>query len=446
MQDRFRRFISSGIPVLWVAEYGGIIIQFLIFRRLYSKLAPIEFAQWEWLQIWLGILLLIPRNGLDIIAIRTANRHPRRIREWTAIVILIRGILSPCAALLFFMTGRELTSTTNAILVPLSLTIIVSAISPEIACRAQSRFQKYARVVFFRQFLFLILISFHPSLSIHGTAWAYLMTELFVCGLWWHDTHTHKAWPGRRFGTLLRRSQNAIIARSLNQTFGRWLRVTSWSADALILGLLAPEQWAVIAPARRILMTAVIPFSNWLGVLAPSWSKADYDVIYRLFQRFCVLCMGLTVVVCMTAMCAGSEIVAIVMTPEKVISNELLALMAARFAPFAIGLVLASGYTVLRCDTWATIPALLQTVAQCTAGLVAWHSGNAFHIVASILVLECLGLCIPWYQWGRLKKPPTGVKQDSQQLIPPVLRSQNLYRVSSGLARSGSTSRWSSSS
>ncbi|MFM7131771.1 MAG: hypothetical protein ACKO0V_20665 [bacterium] len=88
MQPDKNKTISQSIYML--AEYVAIASGFLIFIRLAGTLTPVDFATWEWLQVWLGLCLLLPRNGLDLVAIRSAYRHPKHLREWTAIVLFTR--------------------------------------------------------------------------------------------------------------------------------------------------------------------------------------------------------------------------------------------------------------------------------------------------------------------------------------------------------------------
>lgn len=428
-------FHQPGLFMLWFAEYGGVLIQFFIFQKLFQSLDSTSFGQWEWLQIWYGLLLLLPRNGLDIIAIRSANRYPMRLREWTALVLIVRCILGPIAALLLYISGNMLNAAPNEILVKLGFTIVISAITPEIACRASSRFQKYSIVLCLRNVFFLTLISILPELTLNRLAWCFMLTELMICVIWWHDTARHNALPGGRVFTLFRRSANTILVRSAEQSFSRWFRVLSWSADALIIGIVVPELWAAIAPARRLLMSVVIPLSNWLGALAPTWSRFSDFQINRVIQRMSLGLIIMTGCVCLVVQNFGLETLGMLFQKRTLPSIDVLIFMAGRFAPFSVGLLIGCGFTAKRSDLYAIAPALFQTVGQCFAGVISVFLYKASHVAGIICLMECFFAFITWLVWTNpLRKRQSSVSHASRPRKHFLLRSQNLKPELASLA------------
>ncbi|MFM7592232.1 MAG: hypothetical protein ACKO85_10600, partial [Isosphaeraceae bacterium] len=259
--DKNKTFSQS---IYMLAEYASIASGFLIFIQLAGTLIPVDFASWEWLQVWLGLCLLLPRNGLDIVAIRSAYRHQKHLREWTAIVLITRLLLSIPAMLLMISAGKLLGIDQPAIAI-LMMTIPISATVPDIAARVQGRFKKHAFIISIKNNVFLTLLIFGKMTNLNQIAELYFLSEVIVSLMWWADARQFRGLPGGRWIILLRRGGRGILVRSTNQSLGRWLRVFSYSADAIFLGLMAPGAWSIIAPGRRLMMSIVMPLGNWLG-------------------------------------------------------------------------------------------------------------------------------------------------------------------------------------
>lgn len=289
IQSTSHSIFTNGIFLL--AEYGAVLSGFLIFIQLATSLSPGEFAQWEWLHVWLGLCLLLPRNGLDIVAIRSMFRHPSHLSEWSMIVIGTRFCLS-LPAFLLMITGGFFIKTDQLSTVLLALTLPVSAGTPDLAARVQGRFKKYSLILSLKSLCILTFLSCWKPVSFQSIAAFYFICDCSICLLWWIDAWQYGSLPGGQWLKLLRRGGRAILARSMNQSLARWVRVLSYSSDALLLGLLAPGTWALIAPGRRLLISCVMPFGNWVGSTGHQmthWNLAKSKRVDTILKYICIL-------------------------------------------------------------------------------------------------------------------------------------------------------------
>jgi O-antigen/teichoic acid export membrane protein len=385
------------ISLLWLSEHAGIILQFFIFSTLLKNLSRLDFARWESLQIYFGLFLLIPRNGLDIVAIRSANRHSNRMREWTGIVLLCRGILSLPAAILFFLSINQVADDFTYSVTCMSVSILISSITPDTACRAMSRFKKIAFVNIMRNFCFLLLI--FRLQSFEQLAIAHLACETFVCLIWWHDCWIHHALPGGRIKTLLQRSFHGILIRSWNQSLNRWLRVLSWNVDALILSAAAPEIWIVISPLRRILMMMVVPFANLTGQLAPNLSVRSTAEIQFVISKLIPFCMIFSMLIAMAAEFIGQSLIRLLFPKFIVPDSFVLFFNVFRFAPFAMGILLSAAFTANRLDSYSLRPSLFQSLAQLLACFIAVDQKVPVLFLGILCFSEIIAVIIVWWQW-----------------------------------------------
>ena len=370
--------LSQSIYLL--AEYAAIASGFLIFIRLAGTLKPADFAGWEWLQVWLGLCLLLPRNGLDLVAIRTAYRHQAHLREWTAIVLLTRILLSLPAMALMLSAGKLMNIDQRTIEI-LMITIPVSAALPDIAARIQGRFKKHAFILSIKNIAFLIMLIFGNFTNLNRVAEFYLNCEVIVSLMWWIDAWQFNALPGGRWLTLLRRGGRAILARSLNQSVGRWLRVFSFSADALFIGLVAPGAWSIMAPGRKLMMSVVMPLGNWLGSTGHKmtlWPRVRIQYYDHLIRR---VCMTITVFIL---------ILASFMPDFKILNSDsdIFLIVFARAGVVAYGFWLMAAQAAMRQDSQAWLIPVFFTTGSLLIAIAATFSIEMQYALKLLLPLE----------------------------------------------------------
>jgi hypothetical protein len=371
--------------LLLLAEYGSIASGFCIFAILLKNLSSAEFASWEWLQVWLGLCLLLPRNGLDLVATRSAYRHPTHLSEWMAILILIRFLLSLPAFCLYGAGAYFSGISEYQAAIYLGLTIPVSATTPDILARVQGRFSKVSFLLIFKNLILLILLlnnsAYHPV----SIAKLYLISELILWLMWWLDAWQQGIRPIGRWITLLYRGGNAIFKRSLQQSFSRWLRVSSYSLDAILLGLFAPEIWAVIAPGRRLLLSTVIPFGNWLGSISHQMSTWPLEKIMQFDLKARFILTSSSVVL---------FLIAIIHTPVELLScnSEILLLSLARFGAIAYGFWLGSLLTAQRQDQKAMIVPGISCINCLITMILAKTNLQADNLMIGMILLDWISI------------------------------------------------------
>jgi hypothetical protein len=430
-----RAFPKSSISLAF-ADLFSLFANLLIFRSLYLTWDLKSYSDWEWLSVWLGICLLIPRNGLEIVALRAAIRHPLHLREWTAIVLVIRSILGCCASLIFFVTSLSMKPAESSLILPLALTLVASSLSPDMAPRAQFRFAKSSLIIMSRNVLFLFFLKLYGIISELPcmAGWALFSAEVGLLVFWCIDAWLNHAFPGGRWMTLIRRAWRPILFSSVEQSITRWIRVFSWSCDALILGMIAPAIWQEVAPARRFLMTGVIPVAGWIGTLGPLLTRQSVLEVQILFQKGLLMVMSVTVVSATVACLFGAEIIGSVfgLDNEVGIHSDILALNALRLAPIVIVMLSGACLTAIKADRMVSLPGLIHLTGLFVGSIsIAFfqQSGFVFGMMICIEYVSALiGVTIVLQVIG--KKKSNGIERID-------LRNQSL-RVDTGSLPAGS--------
>jgi len=368
---------------LGFADLFSLFINLFIFRSLFLYWDIKIYAEWEWLSVWFGICLLIPRNGLEIIALRAAIRHPSHLREWTAVVLLVRSAFGCVASAIFLMTGLWMNPASLGLILPLALTLMVSSISPDLAAKAQFRFLRSSLIMVSRNVSFLIFLQVYgmqPD-SAFTAGWSFLSAELIVFMLWSCDSYFHQAVPGGRWRTLIQRAWKLILVRSAEHTMTRWIRVFSWSCDALILGMIAPSIWQEIAPSRRFLMTGVIPVAGWIGTLGPILTQKPVSEQRLFLRNSTITAMSIAAFTSFVAYAYGSELIgmALALEHDSLIDSNILALNALRFVPIVIVMLSGACLTAIQADRLVPFPGLIHLSGLLLGCLMAkWFQPSSY--------------------------------------------------------------------
>jgi len=337
---------------LIVADLVSILAGFMVFRTLCTKWQPEAFARWEWLRVVLGLCLLLPRNGFEILAQRCAVRHPKSVREWTALNLLVRLPFSILAMVLFLVIAHRTESDSAGMALLLAMTLPVQSVVPDLAARVQGRFAVVTLLHMCRSVIPAIACVGFPHFADSPermAAWL-LMAEAVVFTLWWFDAMRHGGLPGGKWARLLRRGHIPMTRRASDQTLSRWMRVSSWNFDAILLGALAPDFWARLAPARSLMMTAVVPLANYLGNVSPLLARERPDSIRRRFLQASRLAMGAGVGAVLLSAILAPLIVSTLFGASSPVNQETLVIFAARTGPIMILLLATNFWTALRND------------------------------------------------------------------------------------------------
>ena len=406
---------SLSKKLLLLAEYSSIASGFCIFLILLKNMKSAEFAEWEWLQVWLGLCLLLPRNGLDLVAIRSAYRQPALLREWSAIVIFVRLIISIPAFFIFWTGANVIGINETQCIVTLGLTLPLSASMPDIGARAQARFSRVSLILMLRNLIFLVMLLLRSNFNMTSVATLFLFCESLIWSAWWMDSRQNSIMPGGRWITLLYHGRNAILYRSLQQSLSRWLRVASYSIDAILLGLIMPDIWATMAPARRILLSVTIPFGNWLGSISHQMTTWPEEKMRQADTKAKMSFILLTLF---------TILIAEVHSPTKFLScnTKILLLSLARFGGIAYGFWLVSVLTAQRNDNKSMIvPAIfcMNCLVYC---IMAQFIQQITNLIIGMILLDWISILMARnYIWQR--KHETVKKQLS---TAPALRVKQL--------------------
>lgn len=379
--------------LILLGELVSLGLNICLFHLLFNSLGPLEFAHWEWLTLLLGLCLLLPRNGLDIVALRSAARFPTHLGAWVGVVLAVRFSLSLVAILLFLSIADQIQSFSHQTLMPMSLTLLISSLSPDLAARVQGRFRKAALMLAVRNAILLGLFLCLNSSQTTTTAKSgnlLMVSEVVVCLLWWIDAYMHNAMPSIQSFKLLRRGWRPILSYAMNQTGVRFLRVLSWSFDALLIGACFPAYWAEIAPARRFLMTAVVPLAGWFGVVGPLLaSRTQADIATWCIKMVRGL-FGLTVVSVAGALLFGPVVFeTLVGQPSRGV-GPMLALNAMRFLPMAGFQLLGATFTALRLDRHALWLMFTHLFAQIIGLGLGFYATTAMELQLALVLSELL--------------------------------------------------------
>lgn len=362
------------VPLRWpaksllVADALSIVAGFVVFRALCSNWPAPVFARWEWLRVVLGLCLLLPRNGLDVVALRCAVRHPGHVREWTAISLICRFPLALVAICGFLAIARISTETSPSITMLLAMGLPLQAVVPDLSARVQGRYALAGVLQMARNVVPAVAVVGLPvsTRSPENLAAVLLVTESAISAIWWLDAAIHGGLPGGRWIVVLRRGGWAVFSRSMDLTLSRWLRVISWNADAFLLGMLAPGLWARIAPARSLMMSAVFPLASYLGALSPLLARESPAIVRSRFFFASKAAMAAGFMSLVGSIAFAPWITVTLFGPHSLVDRTTLILTSARLTPVLILLCATNFWTSLRRDRLARmVPAAQVCLCIC---------------------------------------------------------------------------------
>jgi hypothetical protein len=198
--------------------------------------------------------------------------------------------------------------------------------------------------------------------------------------------------------------------------------------------MIAPAIWQEVAPARRFLMTGVIPVAGWIGTLGPLLTRQSVLEVQILFQKGLLMVMSVTVVSATVACLFGAEIIGSVfgLDNEVGIHSDILALNALRLAPIVIVMLSGACLTAIKADRMVSLPGLIHLTGLFVGSIsIAFfqQSGFAFGMMICIEYVSALiGVTIVLQVIGKKKS------NDFERID---LRKQSL-RVDTGSLPAGS--------
>ncbi|MBI1322223.1 hypothetical protein GC170_03410 [bacterium] len=421
---------------LFFADALSILAGFVVFRALCSNWPAPVFARWEWLRVVLGLCLLLPRNGLDVVAQRCAVRHPGHLREWTAISLICRVPLAVVAIGGFLAVLRVSSGTSSFLAILLALSLPLQAVVPDLAARVQGRYALAGVLQMARNVVPAVAVVILPVSirSPENMAAVMLMTEAAIALFWWIDAAVHGGLPGGRWLVVFRRGGRAVFGRSLNQTLSRWLRVLSWNADAFLLGMLATGLWATVAPARSLMMSAVFPIASYLGALSPLLARESQAAIRARFLLASKAAFAVGGMALLGSLVLAPWITPVLFGPHTLVDGQSLVLMSARLVPVLILLCATNFWTTLRRDDLArTIPAA-QVCLSLSLILAGGSLGEPVIGYIAFITVEwaIAAACVSWFAAAGFTWKFRGIRR-SEGVRRPA--SFFLERLPKGLAR-----------
>ena len=374
-----------------LGDFISLVLNIGVFHFLYAHFGPANFAVWEWNTLLLGLCLLLPRNGLDIIAFRSSVRHPSHLGHWVGLTLFVRALMCIIAIPTFLLASNFNSVVHRSTLLPLALTLLLSSFSPDLGARVHGRFRKAGFLVAVRNATFLIFLNlanlFLP-VTFQNAGWLVFASELSVCLLWWADAWSYQVLPSMKFMSLLRRAWRPILLYTMEQSGVRFLRVFSWSLDALVLGALFHDNWADIAPARRFLMTAVIPTAGWLGVVGPTMASRNRREIRIWTNGMIKMLISVTFCSVSGALMFGPFVFETLIGPGSATTPIILALNAIRLLPMIGFQLLSTECTALRHDQGSLRLIITHIAAQCVGITIGFMARSSIQMQLVLVLSE----------------------------------------------------------
>jgi O-antigen/teichoic acid export membrane protein len=330
------RKIARNFAALSVAEVACRGISVVVTLSLAKRLGTAGYGRIEFAFNVVFWLVLLVREGLDVIATREIARHPRLIRPLVNHILAIRGCLA--AALL---TGLVLVGTfcfsqasDRLILVIYGLLLLTTAIGLDFVYRGLERMSLVAVSLLVRTAIYAAGVGLwvtHPS-RIEWVPICLVVGELCGIALVWGCYVRAYGLPRptlratRALRTIIRKGRPVYLIQISQAVIG--------SADLLVVGVLS--QWADVglygAPHRII--TAVLTFGIIFRqvvfpMLARTWRASSSEGKEALDGMVRVLMLGL-LPVAVGATVLAEPLIALLLGPDYRGSGLLLAVGAWR--------------------------------------------------------------------------------------------------------------------
>lgn len=326
------RRIARNFAALSVAEVGCRAVSMLVTLSLAQRLGREGYGRVEYAFNIVFWLVLLVREGLDVIATREIARHPRLIRPLVNYILAIRGCLALILMTVLLVVGRVGLSgpTDRTVLYLYGLMLWTTAVGVDFVYRGLERMGLIAISLLLRTAVYAIGATIwvtSPERIVWVPLWL-VIGEALGIGLVWTCYFRDFGPPRpslhgtRALRTILRRGRPVYLIQVSQAIIG--------SADLLVVGALS--QWADVglygAPHRMVaaLLTFGIIFRqvvfpslarSWR--LSPSEGRAALDGMVRaLTLAFVPVAVGATVL--------ADPLIRFLLSPEYAGAGVLLAL------------------------------------------------------------------------------------------------------------------------
>ncbi len=303
------RRIARNFAALSLAEVGCRAVSMIVTLSLAQRLGREGYGRLEFAFNAVFWLVLLVREGLDVIATREIARHPRLIRPLVNYILAIRGCLALVLMCVLLLVGRATLSepTDRLVLYLYGLMLWTTAVGVDFVYRGLERMGLIAVSLLVRTSVYavgaLIWVT-SPDRIVWVPVWL-IAGEALGIGLVWACYLKEFGPPRptlhgtRALRTILRRGRPVYLIQISQAIIG--------SADLLVVGVLS--QWADVglygAPHRMvaaILTFGVIFRQVVFPSLARSWRSTSVDarmaldnMVRALMLAFIPIAVGATV-------------------------------------------------------------------------------------------------------------------------------------------------------
>lgn len=391
--------IARNFAALSVAEVACRAISIAVTLSLAQRLGREGYGRVEFafnVVLW---LVLLVRDGLDVIGTREIARHPRLVRPLVNHIVALRVCISSVLLGLLVLVGYATTSAPmdRTLLTLYGLMLMTTAIGVDFVFRGLERMGLLAVSLIIRTAIYAV----GAAVWVAGPAQVYAVPIFLIIGelcgiaLVWVAYIRNFGWPRPTLGgtralrTIMRKGRPVYAIQISQAVIG--------SADLLVVGVMS--QWADVglygAPHRMI--TALLTFGlifrqTVFPSLARSWRVSPEDGRVVLDTMVRILMLGL-IPIAVGATVLSGPIVGFLLTPEYADSGPLLALGVWRIPILTVAFLYQT--TLIALNREQAGVRMLVVAAICSgplAALLRWWAG----LEGAALAMVIVGLGLLW--------------------------------------------------
>lgn len=277
-------FRPSGLALLIASEGFAAALGFVALVHQARRLGPEGFASVEYAAGAAAWLLVLVRGGFDVVVYREAARRPRLIGPLTDLLVGLR-LAAACVGYLLALGLAFLLGPTRGVAVAIAaLGLFASAGVTDVGLRAQGRLGWLAvgQVLRSLGMLAAVLVLVNGSGDVLAAALCLVSAEILGALVPFVDHSLRVGLPRPKF----RERATLILARRGTVAgLSRFLRVTLYGADLLLLGWRVGADLGEYAAARRVVFALVALGLVVPAALAPSVAVAWAAGVWQARRR-----------------------------------------------------------------------------------------------------------------------------------------------------------------
>lgn len=388
-----------GLPLVVGAEALSSVLGFVALIHVARTLGPRPFAGLEYATAVAAWLLVVVRGGADTIAYREAARRPRLIRQWTGLLIGLRLVAAGFGYLgvlaLSTLAGRGV----GPVVALAGLQLFTSALAADVGPRATGRLGRVALAQVLRTSGWLvsaILLVRDPGHSLRAAAC--LVTSELLASILYLAVHVR---DHGRIGPLWRRRASLVLARrGAVAGLGRFLRVSVYGLDLLVLGQFAePPGIGPYSAGRRLVFALLALALAVPATLGPSLALGRGDERLRHAVR---LVWSAVLPATLGLILVADRLMPWTFGPGFRGGGPWLALVALRLPFQAVSAVGQAGLVAWRREGLSLRISAAQAFLALPAVVIAAQSAGPWGVGWALLGVEAFGAAASWVSLERV--------------------------------------------